>query len=292
MKEGTIQTVKLGMPGYPNLLSQISDPPKVLYFRGDLKLADQPSLGIVGKRKYSAYGRQICEQITSSLARQGLVIVSGLALGIDSFAHQSALNNQGKTIAILGSGVDKYTIYPASNRLLAEQIIQQGGLVMSEYAPGTMPTAYSFPMRNRIIAGLSLGTLVVEAAIKSGALITSSCALDYNREVFAIPHPINSITGEGANNLLKQGAHLVTCAQDIIQVLKLEYLKNPNENRKPNINNELENKIWLELSQKPMHIDNIIKQTKLDSSTVSGTLMLMEIKKLVKNLGGMMYIKN
>lgn len=212
-----IDTVSINEPGYPQLLKEINDSPHTLFIRGKLPLDKTPTIGVVGTRKFTDYGKLACEEIVGPLARQGIIIVSGLALGIDGIAHKTTLNNKGTTVAVLGGGVDKKTVAPTSHSDLAEQIIADGGAVISEYPPGFTPTAYSFPARNRIIAGLSLGTLIIEAAEKSGALITTRCALDYNREVFAVPHPINSPTGAGPNNLIKMGAKLVTKHTDILE---------------------------------------------------------------------------
>jgi len=285
-----IKVVSVNEEYYPKLLAEITDPPHTLFYRGDLSIKNQPTLAVVGSRRYTDYGKRACEQIIGPLAQQGMIIVSGLALGIDGISHQCTLNNQGKTIAVLGSGIDAYTIYPASHKQLAEKIITAGGAVISEYPPGFKPTKYTFPARNRIIAGLSLGTLVVEAAQISGTLITAQCALDYNREVFAVPHAITSITGVGTNNLIKMGAKLVNSAEDITDALNLVNLKQITANRKILPSSPTEEKILSTLSKEPTHVDLIIKQTKLDSPKINGTLTLMEMKGMVKNVGGMMYI--
>ena len=196
-----ITALTLGEPGYPRLLSEIADPPFVLFVRGKLPPDEQPAVAIVGTRKCTNYGKQVTEQLASELATHKMVIVSGLALGIDGVAHAATLKAGGTTVAVLGSGIDRKNIYPASHQQLAEQIIAEGGAIVSEYPPGFEPTLYSFPARNRVIAGLSLGALITEAPVESGALITAKCALDYNREVFAVPHPITSTMGAGGNNL-------------------------------------------------------------------------------------------
>ncbi len=292
MEGGTIKTTALGQADYPKLLAKIYDPPKVLYYRGDLSICDQPTLAVVGSRKFSPYGQQACQHIVGPLARQGMVIVSGLALGIDGISHQTALDNQGKTIAVLGSGVDDNSIFPVTNRHLARKIIENKNLIISEFPCGFRPTSYSFPTRNRIIAGLSLGTLIIEAAEKSGALITASCALDYNREVFAVPNPIFSPTSAGVNNLIKNGAFPVTLPADITKILNIQDIKQTMIVRQLIPASKQEEAIYKILSKEPKHIDLIIKQTNLDSHIVNGTLTLMEIKGLVKNVGNMMYINN
>jgi len=290
MEREGIHTVSLNEDGYPHLLKEITDPPHTLFVRGALPHAEQPSLAVVGTRACSTYGRRACEEIVAPLARQGMVIVSGLALGIDGYAHQAAIDSNGLTVAVLGSGVDRRHVSPSSHRDLSEEIIFRGGSVISEYPPGFLPTNYSFPARNRIIAGLSLGTLVVEAPEDSGALITARCALDYNREVFAIPHPINSLSGVGPNNLIKMGARPVTSAMDITDALNLKNLKDIVDNRKALPSSHTEAKILSTLSREPKHVDAIIKHTGLDSPVVMSTLTLMEMKGKVKNIGGMMYI--
>jgi len=284
-----ISTVSIVEPNYPQLLKEITDPPHTLFFRGTLPPNTKPALGVVGTRKITTYGKLACQDIIAPTARQGITIVSGLALGIDGVAHQTTIDNKGITIAVLGSGINKSNIYPTTHTRLSEQIITSGGAVMSEYPPGFSPTQYSFPARNRIIAGLSLGTLVIEAPETSGALITARCALDYNREVFCIPHTIHSPTGVGPNNLIKMGARLVSTYQDILENLHIQEITTAIA--KPTTPfTATETKILQCLSTEPLHIDSIIKQTNLDSATVNSTLILMEIKSQIRNMGGMNYI--
>lgn len=291
LKKENIHTVSITEPDYPALLKEIYDPPHTLFVRGTLPKSG-PAVAVVGTRKLTSYGRQACEELVKPLSRSGLIIVSGLALGIDGVAHQTALDNNGITIAVLGSGINKQHVYPAAHKQLAEKIINQGGAVISEYPPGFLPSQYSFPARNRIIAGLALGTLVIEAPESSGALITARRALDYNREVFAVPHPINSLTGAGPNNLIKLGARLVTTAQDIADALNLKIAADtPGTDDNIVTLSENENKILAVLSGEPKHIDYIIKETGLPSQTVTGNLTLLEVKSKVRNLGGMNYIK-
>ncbi|MFA5175043.1 MAG: DNA-processing protein DprA [Patescibacteria group bacterium] len=274
---------------YPRLLKEIADPPFVLFVRGKLPSEDMPSVAVVGTRACSNYGRQTAFDIAGELAGQGAAIISGLALGIDGIAHEAALQNQGITVAVLGSGVDREHVYPSFHKNLSEKIIEQGGALVSEYPPGFEPTRYSFPARNRIIAGLSLGTLVVEAPEESGALITAKCALDYNREIFAIPHQIRSRGGIGPNNLIKMGARLVTEASDIVDALNLYNLKQITDNRKILPSTPEEEKILSLLTREPIHIDALAKASGLDSSKINSTLALMEMKGKLKNMGGMMY---
>ena len=291
LEKENITTVSLPDADYPKILKEIADPPHTLFVRGCLPNQSLPALAVVGTRKSTSYGRQICEDIVEPLARQGMVIVSGMALGIDGIAHQTALRAGGLTVAVLGSGVDRQSIYPAAHRQLSEKIISSGGAVISEYPPGFMPTQYSFPERNRIIAGLASGTLVVEAPVESGALITAKCALDYNRDVLAIPHQATSAYGAGANNLLKMGARPVTCAEDILDAFNLKNLPETIHNRStlPLLPNE--EKIVSVLSREPKHVDQIIKEILLDSATANSSLTMLEMKGIIKNLGGMMYIR-
>jgi len=205
---------------YPKLLKEIYAPPAMLYIRGSFKLNDKISLGIVGTRKLSNYGQQITPIITSGLSKSGITIVSGLAKGIDTIAHQTAINSKGRTIAVLGSGVDTKSIYPTINKYLAEKIIENGA-VISEFPINTKPLAQNFPQRNRIISGLSLGILIIEAPEKSGAMITARNALEQNRDVFAIPGHILSNNSLGPNSLIKMGAKLVTKTSDILEELNL-----------------------------------------------------------------------
>ena len=216
-KEG-IDLITILDKNYPKLLKEIYSPPALLYIRGKLELNDEFSLAIVGTRKLSSYGQQITPLITSDLAGAGLTIISGLAKGIDTLVHQAALKANGRTIAVLGSGLDKKSIYPSINRHLAEEISQKGA-VISEFPIGAEPLAQHFPQRNRIISGLSLGILVIEAPEKSGALITAKDALEQNRDVFAIPGPILAKNSLGPNNLIKMGAKLVSQANDILYEL-------------------------------------------------------------------------
>ncbi len=215
-----IKTVSLSEPDYPRLLKEITDPPHTLFYRGTLPTSPRILLSIVGTRKYTAYGKETCENIVSELVKAGLQIVSGLALGIDGIAHQTTLDNQGITYAVLGGGIGDETIYPREHLKMAREIIDSGGALISEYPPGFLPTKYTFPERNRIVAGLSQGLLLIEAPERSGALITARLALDYNREVMAIPHSLTSETGQGNNNLLKLGARVITTSLDVIQALQ------------------------------------------------------------------------
>lgn len=276
---------------YPALLKEIFNPPFLLYCRGNLDCLDLPALAIVGSRKLTAYGKQAAEKFGYDLAASGLCIVSGLALGIDAVAHRGALEAQGKTIAILGSSLENKNIYPRENYNLAQEILASGGLLLSEFPVPTRPSIGTFPVRDRLMAGLTLGTLVVEAAEKSGSLITPNHALEFNREVFAIPGSIYSPQSEGANTLIKKGAKMVTSITDILEELRIEEKKGQTAKIETIDLNEKEEIIAKILSPEPTHIDRIIKLTKLETACVISNLSILEIKGVVKNIGGQNYIK-
>lgn len=275
---------------YPKPLKEIFDPPPLLYYRGSLDCLDNFCLAVVGTRKYSTYGQQTTEEITSDLARQNITIISGLALGIDAIAHQACLNTKGLTAAILGSGLDWQNVYPAANRHLAKKIIDNGGVVMSEYPIGTMPARFTFPARNRIVSGLSRGTLVIEAPESSGALITAKHALEQNREVFAIPGSVYNKNSVGANNLIKQGAKMVTTADDILEEFNLQQVLEIIDEKKPDCDSPEEKIILKILSKEPTHVDKIAQSSKLKINALLGLLTMMEIKGIIKDMGGKNYI--
>lgn len=283
-----IKTVSLKDSNYPKLLGEISDPPAVLFYRGELPDHNLPMLSVVGTRRCTDYGKKVTEEIVKELAEAGVGIISGLAFGIDGVAHAAALNGGGKTFAVLGSGVDRSTVSPHSHQSLSDEIVAKGGGIISEYPPGFKPTAYSYPARNRIIAGLSMATLVTEAPTASGALITAARCLDYNRDVLVVPHPINSPQGAGGNEFLKKGAQLVTSAADILEILHLESLKTPASARQ-SPKNASEEKIFAAIANGPKHIDEIIKLTQIPASNLTSTLTILELEAKIQNLGGMTY---
>jgi len=274
---------------YPKILKEIFSPPAILYIRGKFTEADEFSLGVVGTRRFSDYGKQATQEITYGLAKAGLTTISGLAVGIDTEAHKSALEAGGRTIAVLGGGIDDKSIFPSVNRKLAEKIIENGA-VISEYSPETASLKQNFPARNRIIAGLSLGVLVIEAGKESGALITARDALEQGKDVFAVPGAIYSKTSEGSNNLIKLGAKLVTSYEDILGELNIESAKRLIENREILPESDEEAEILKHLSKEPIHIDFLIQKTKMNAKEVNSTITLMEIKGKVRHLGGMNYI--
>lgn len=274
---------------FPGLLKNIPSSPKKLYVRGTLPPLGMPLIAVVGTRDCTPYGQFVTEEITRHLAEQGVGIVSGLALGIDGIAHRTALEVKGYTIAVLGTGIDTPTISPPAHQHLAEQILVAGGAIVSEYTPKEKATSYSFQARNRIIAGLSHGTLVTEAPQKSGSLITAKHAMDDNRDLFVVPHPITNEQGVGNNNYLKLGAIPVTSYVDILKHLGLEE-KEPGEQAEIILDPTAQKIISL-LGRQPLYIDTIIKESKLSSQVVTATLTMLELKRLVKNLGGLNYIK-
>jgi DNA processing protein len=288
LEKENIQVVTIKDNEYPTLLKEIYDPPPLLYFKGHLP-KNEFNLGVVGTRKMSLYGQQVVEKIVRPLAKAGLTIVSGLALGIDASAHRAAIEENGETVAILGSGLAEEVIYPSTHRQLAKEIIEHGCLI-SEFPLHMAPLQHHFPFRNRLISGLSLGVLVIEATEDSGSLITAHHALEQNRELFAVPGDIFKETSIGPNRLIKMGAQAVTSAEDILEALNLRKLKTHLETREFLPTNPTEEKILAHLSKTPLHIDELVAATGLETSLVSSTLTLMEMKGMVRHLGGMHYV--
>jgi len=215
-----MQTINIKNKNYPELLKEIYNPPQTLYVNGQLKAEEIYPLAVVGTRKISLYGQKITRSLVKALAQAGLTIISGLALGVDGIAHQATLDVDGRTIAVLGSGLD--IVYPSSHQQLAQKIIKSNGAIVSEYEPKTRPSRWAFPARNRIVAGMSLGILVIEAPKKSGALITARFALEQGREVFAVPGNVDNKNSEGCNLLIKMGARPVTKPEDILEAFNLK----------------------------------------------------------------------
>lgn len=272
---------------YPQRLKEIEQPPPVLYVRGEYLPDDLFAVAIVGTRRVTPYGRQITEELSSYLAANGITVVSGLARGVDAIAHQSALKAGGRTIGVLGSGVDK--IYPPEHRQLAEQMMSQGALV-SDYAPGTPPDASNFPPRNRIVSGLSLAVVVVEAGETSGALITAEFAAEQGREVFAVPGSILAPQSKGTNKLIQKGALPLLSINDLMQALNLTRMGEHKAARKIIPADETEARLMNVLSAEPLHVDEIRNQTALPIEKVSAALALMELKGMVRQVGGMNYV--
>ncbi len=272
---------------YPRRLKEIAQPPPVLFVRGSINVEDDWAVSVVGTRRVTPYGRQVAGEIAKFLAQNGITLVSGLARGVDAIAHQSALQAGGRTIAVLGSGVD--VIYPPEHRKLADEIIRQGA-VISDYALGTQPESTNFPPRNRIIAGLSLATIVVEAGETSGALITAEFAAEQGRDVFAVPGSILAPQSEGTNKLIGDGARPLVRMNEILEVLKLEQIPEKQFTRKLITALPEEKKLLEHLNQEPLHIDEICQLSGLPIQTVSATLTMMELKGLVTQVGGMNYV--
>ncbi|MDP2720330.1 MAG: DNA-processing protein DprA [Dehalococcoidia bacterium] len=271
-------------PRYPSRLKEIYDYPPVLYVRGSLNKEDEWSIAVVGTRRPSIYGRQVAEELTADLARNRICIVSGLARGIDSIAHRAALQAGGRTVAIFACGLD--IVYPAENARLAKEIMENGALV-SEYHPGVKPRPEHFPRRNRIMSGLSLGVLVVEANEQSGALITAHLALEQNREVFAVPGSILSPTSRGTNNLIQEGAKLVSNYTDVLEELNLSMAAEQLEMKEMLPADEKEEALLKYLTPEPKYIDEICRESRLPVAEVSGSLAMMELKGMVKQVGAM-----
>jgi len=288
-KEG-IEVIIKGEKKYPKLLAEIYDPPAILYLRGEIIEADELSLAVVGTRKLSPYGRQVTPEIVSLVAGQGVTIVSGLARGIDTLAHKNALLAGGRTIAVLAGGLDKNSIYPPENRQLGEEIVADHGAIISEYHLRTPPLRQNFPTRNRLISGLALATLVIEAGEKSGALLTARHSLEQGRDVCAVPGSIYSKVSFGSNNLLKMGARVVTSADDVLDELNIEATSKEIKARKIIPDNKEEEILLQVLSDEPLPIDKIINKTKLDTAKVSATLTMMEMKGKVRNVGAASYV--
>lgn len=295
LEKHRVKVIIAGDRSYPQSLANIFDPPLILYVKGELLLRDRMAVAIVGSRHPSLYGGRVAEKLGRELAARGLTVVSGLARGIDSAVHKGALASAGRTIAVLGSGLD--VVYPPENKNLMEQI-SNGGAVISEFPMSTKPERGNFPKRNRLISGLSLGVVVVEAAQRSGALITVDCALEQGREVFALPGKVDSLTSWGTNRLIQQGAKLVTTSEDIIEELKPIWgnlcpgKETKSEDRLPLPPlKEEERKLYDLLSDEPQHIDSLIGESGFPASRVSSLLLMLQMKRLVKELPGKMFVK-
>src|SRR5687768_1433029 len=272
---------------YPQRLKEIEQPPPVLYLRGEYLPDDLFAVAVVGTRRVTTYGRQITEELAAYLAANGITVISGLARGVDAVAHQTALKAGGRTIGVLGSGVDK--IYPPEHRALAEKMMGSGA-ILSDYAPGTPPDASNFPPRNRIISGLSLAVVVIEAAETSGALITAEFAAEQGREIFAVPGSILAPQSKGTNKLIQNGALPLLTPADLMQALDLTRMGAQKSARKILPSDETEARVLGVLGDEPMHVDDIRQQADLPIEKISATLALMELKGMVRQVGGMNYV--
>ncbi len=276
---------------YPPLLREIPSPPAWLFVRGNPSpLSSLLPLAVVGTRKMTSYGKHVAERLVAELSKEPVAIVSGLAYGIDAYAHSACLSSGGYTAAILGGGIDTQTIYPAAHRGLAQKILEEGGALLSEYPPTTKPQRHSFPLRNRIIAGATKGTIVIEAPTSSGALLTAHLALEMNRDVFAVPGDILRNASAGTNALIKQGAVPVTSVFDILNVYGYEQKKPSSLPSSPaSAGSPEETSIMNAFEEETLHIDDIIERTKLNTATVNTTLTQMEINGKVIHTGGGYY---
>ena len=273
---------------YPELLKNIYDPPIVLYVKGEVESLKNKSVAIVGTRRASHYGLELARKLAFDLASLGITVVSGLAAGVDTAAHQGALEAKGKTIAVFGCGLD--TIFPAANRGLAQEITQNGALV-SEYSFGSPTSKTNFPRRNRIISGLSLGTIVIEGDYKSGAMITAKCALDQGREVFAVPGDVRSELSNGPHWLIKQGGKLVENVGDVLEEFGMVMPEKMTNEGRINLNlSDDEKKVVDKLSLEPKHLDMICYETGFSLQQISSLLLALEMKKAIKQLPGKMFV--
>ncbi|MCX7924436.1 MAG: DNA-processing protein DprA [Fimbriimonadales bacterium] len=288
LKTGEARLITGGDASYPRPLEVLPDLPPALFVWGELQERDRFAIGVVGTRKPSAYGRMVAERLTRDLCAAGLTIISGGALGVDTVAHRVALEAGGRTVAILGSGLGN--LYPAENRALFRRIAETGGAVVSEYPWDAAPDAWRFPVRNRLIAGWGLGTLVVEAPEASGALITARLAAEYGREVFAVPGSIDNPKSKGCHALIKDGATLVESAEDILSVLKI-----PSEPRERTVSlpllTETQEKLLSALDLEPRHVDALARQVGLPVHTAQAELTMLEMQGLARRMPGGAFVR-
>jgi len=279
-----IKIITFSNKDYPETLKNIEDAPIALYIKGTIQKEDRYAVAVVGSRKYSPYGKLAAEKLSSELSSMGFTIVSGMARGIDTLAHTAAINSGGRSIAVLGSGID--VPYPPENRGLMEKLAASG-CVISEFPPGTPPERENFPKRNRIISGLSLGVLVVEATADSGSLITASCALEQGKEVFAVPGNINSANSKGTNDLIKKGAKLVQSAEDVIEELAPVLKGYIRTREKANIELSVEEKRLCDImTAEPKHVDMLSRESKMPAQKVLGILLSLELNGIAKQAEG------
>ena len=289
------QVITIHDSSYPERLRTIFDPPQILYVKGELPPQDALAISIVGSRRATSYGRMMSERLSGELSSKGFIIVGGFARGIDSVAHRGAISAGGETIAVMGNGLS--TIYPPENVKLMEEVITNGAAI-SEFPMKTPPLSTNFPRRNRVISGLSIGVLVVEASEKSGSLITAKFALEQGREVFAVPGEISSTMSKGTNYLIKQGAALVETVDDILDALSLNLPQTPKVSRVSQVETppdiklgDDEQVIWDLLSQKPTHIDEIARASELSPGKISSILVILELKGIIQQLPGKQFVR-
>lgn len=290
----TARIISLADPLYPPLLKQIYDPPILLWVRGDPRALSYSGIAVVGTRTPSAYGRDCAIKFSAAISKAEISVISGLAYGIDTFSHQSTLDHGSVTVAVLGSGID--FIYPQQNIGLAKQIIEKGGAIVTEYPPGTKPDAGNFPVRNRIVSGLSLGVLVVESGLKGGSMITADLALDQNREVFAIPHMVGRASGAGGNHLIKRGAaKLVENLDDILQELSIQYDHKVSDSapKSPGWRALSLDKLAIQiceiLEKKSFQIDDLRDEMGMDTPELLVQLLQLELNGIVEQKAGKVF---
>lgn len=288
MLPNNIDYIKRDDPRFPPLLLQISDPPEGLYVRGNLK--DHPCLSVVGTRRCTTYGKRVTNDIVGGLAAAGMGVVSGMAFGIDALAHEAALAGGGYTIAVLATGIDDATLYPREHVGLAKRILESGGAIISEQPPRSPSFKYAFPRRNRLIAGLTHATLVIEATQDSGSLITAKLALDQNREVLAVPGSVYNPVSDGCHQLIKMGAKLVRNADDVLKSMAFDRPELIAECRASLPMTEAESLVYARLDQ-PRHIDDLATLLGLSSATLSSILSLLEIKNYIVHQGAQIWLK-
>lgn len=289
--EITSRGVSIATPvdlSYPSLLAEIPAPPPVLYYRGEILETDRTAVAIVGTRRVTPYGREMAARLSADLARAGVTIVSGLARGVDGIAHSAALDAGGRTIAVLGSGIDR--IYPPEHRNLAQRIAEQGA-ILSDYLPDTPPDGVNFPPRNRIISGLSLGVVVIEAPDRSGALITVDFAADQGRDVFAVPGPVNAPNSAGSNRIIREGARLVRSADDVLEDLQIHRSAAQIATQQVLPLDENERRLLAVLTAIPQHIDDLAALSDSTVADTSGRLMMLELQGLIRNTGAQHYAR-
>lgn len=290
IKKAGIRWLTVFDENYPKLLGEIYDPPIVLYYKGEISNWNHPAIAVVGTRKITGYGRVVTEQFTKGLSNAGLTIVSGLARGVDSQAHITTVAGNGRTIAVLGGGLNN--IFPPENYGLAAKIAAGFGAVVSEFPPSAPSLPGNFPARNRIISGLSLAVLVTEAAEDSGSLITARLALEQGREVFAVPGPVTSSLSKGPVDLIKEGARIVFSPDEVLEELGINKTNRTNQANRTNQNfSEEEKKVLDTLTDEARHIDEIGRQLQFSSAKISALLLKMEISGLVQSIGAGIYCK-
>jgi DNA processing protein len=291
------QIITIADPEYPSLLKEIYDPPILFWIKGNAEALSKPGVAVIGTRNASTYGKKQAERLSTQLAEEGLCIFSGLAYGIDTIGHQSALKAGSPTVAVLGSGIDN--LYPKSNADVANQIVKSGGAVISEFPPGTMPDKGNFPLRNRVVSGLSLGVVVMESGIKGGSMITAELALDQNREVFAVPHPLGNPSGTGCNYLIKKGAaKLVQVVEDILVELpinfesgsaKIAFEESKTSSWREYELDDLSKRICEELEKNIYQIDDLADNLNINISQLLVALLQLEMQDLVTQKAGKVF---